>query len=550
LWIGLALAAAAVVAYLPALRGPFLFDDLYLPMTVRSVNDPWIVYVKRGVRAVTNLSLLTDYAIWGLNSTAYHVVNLCFHLLNGWLVLRILRKLLIRAGRPENQAAYGAVFGSALFLLHPLQTEAVAYIASRSEVLCAFFAYAACLVFLPSKSADRMGWGRALAILFLLGLGMTSKEPAVAMAGVFLLLDVWFSEGLGVRNVAAKWKLYVPMILGGGAAGAAMIRIVGREGSAGATAGISPLDYLFTQFKAIWVYVQMYVLPFNLNLDHDFPRTKAPGDLLAWLGLLGLIGVVACAWIYRRRYPVATLGALMFLVLLAPTSSILPIADTLADRRVYLGSIGLAAIAAEFVSRMKRDALQISGLIALLAVLCGITAVHAGLYTSALAMWQSSVELNPNNSRAHFHLADAYYQQGRCQESLQHFETAGRLKTPDIRLLVNWGLALDCAGNSEAAVTKLRQATDLNQGSHAWRVLGMILGKRGELAKSMDALNQALKLNPQDENALVYRGDAYLLSGQPLQALADYEEALRLNPSDEAALQGKRTALRAQRAPK
>lgn len=145
-WAGLALALAAVAAYLPALSGPFLFDDLNLPMLAANADTiPWIFYLRRGVRAVTNLSLVADKTLWGLNPAPYHVLNLLLHLVNGWLVFGIVKKLLERAGRGSARAA---AFGAGLFLLHPLQTEAVAYIASRSEVLCALFAYAACYVFL------------------------------------------------------------------------------------------------------------------------------------------------------------------------------------------------------------------------------------------------------------------------------------------------------------------------------------------------------------------------------------------------------------------
>jgi len=548
-WLGLVLAAAAVAAYLPALGGPFLFDDFGLPMLSTNVNDTWVSFLTRGVRAVTNLSLLADKTLWGLNPAPYHFINLLLHLVNGWLVFGILRKLLARAGREEYHAALGAAFGAGLFLLHPLQTEAVAYIASRSEVLCAFFSYAACLVFLSSGD-DGIEWGRALGVLVLLALGMASKEPAVAMAAVFLLIDLWFSEKLSLREVLAKWKLYTPMFAGGVVAAIAIFRIVGLEGSAGATAGISPMDYLMTQFKAVWVYVRMFAVPFGQNLDHAFPVTRAPGDALSWLGMLAVIVVCAAAVFYRRRYPVATLGALMFLLLLAPTSSIVPIADTLVERRVYLGSIGLAAIGAELVSRMKRDHARTAALAALLVVLGVITMVHNNTFTSARAMWQASVASNPGNARAQFQLADAYYRDGQCQESLSHFDAAARLNKPDYRLLVNWGLALDCAGNAEGAIAKLRQATQVEHNSHAWGVMGMVYAKRSETDKALDALNRALQINPGDEAARVYRGNVFVLIGQPSQALPDYEEALRINPSNEAAMQGKQAALRARDAAK
>ena len=542
-WAGLALALAAVAAYIPALSGPFLFDDLNLPMlTAQADVLTWTFYVRRGVRAVTNLSLLADKTLWGLNPAPYHALNLLLHLINGWLVYGIVKKLLERAGRTPAAAQWGAWFGAGLFLLHPLQTEGVAYIASRSEVLCALFAYAACWVFLHSKEEEGAALGRTAAILLLLGLGMASKEPAVAMAGVLLLADVWFGEGLNWRRAMGNWKLYGALALGGLAAGYKIYQIVSREGTAGASAAVSRADYLVTQFKAIWVYVRMVFVPAGLNLDHAYPVTKAPGDALAWLGLVGLAAVIVGAFAWRKRYPAATLGALTFLVLLAPTSSVVPIDDRLAERRVYLGFVGLALMAAEFVSRMNEERWKQAALVGVLAVLGLATAVRSSAYGSAEAMWASSVSANPENGRAHFQLAYVYYTQGRCGEAAAQYGDAAKYGKTDYRLLVDWGLALDCAGDSQGALEKLRAATGLERDSHAWSVMGMVLAKRNETAKALEALNKALEINSSDEAARVYKGNVYVMMGQPAAAAAEFDEALKINPANEAALQGKRAA--------
>lgn len=539
----LCLAVAAAVFYAPAMSGPFLFDDLNLPMlTAQADVLTWDFYVKRGLRAVTNLSLLMDKNVWGLNPAPYHVLNLLLHLANGMLVFLILKKLLERAGRATEEAGrVAALFGAGLFLLHPLQTEAVAYIASRSEVLCALFAYAACYVFLQAGE-EGVGVGRTAAILALLGLGMASKEPAVAMAGVLLLADVWFGEGLDWRRALKNWKLYGVMALGGLAAGYKIYQIASREGTAGASAAVSRGDYLVTQFKVIWVYVRMFFVPLGQNLDHAYPVTKAPGDALAWLGLAGLAALVAGAFVWRRKYPLATLGVLTFLVLLAPTSSVVPIDDRLAERRVYLGFLGLALVGAEFVSQMSEARWKKPALAAVLLVLGVLTMARNRAYGSAEAMWASSVSANPENGRAHFQLAYVYYTQGRCGESAAQYGDAARYGKTDYRLLVDWALALDCAGDSQGALDKLRAATGLERDSHAWSVMGMVLAKRNEAAKALEALDKALEINPSDEVAHVYKGNVYVMTGQREAAVAEFDAALKLNPANEAALAGKRAA--------
>jgi tetratricopeptide (TPR) repeat protein len=381
----------------------------------------------------------------------------------------------------------------------------------------------------------------------LLGLGAISKEPAVAMAGVFLLVDLWFGEKLNWMAAARNWRLFGAMTVAGIAAVGKLYEIASREGTAGATAAVTRWDYLVTQFKVIWTYVRMVVLPVGQNLDHAYPATKAPGDLLAWFGLAGLAAVVVGAFVWRRRYPVATLGALMFLVLLTPTSSIVPIDDTMAERRVYLGFVGLAAIAAEGVSRMKRDPARLAGLGVVLLVLTAATAARSSDYASGEAMWASSVKANPSNGRARFQLGYAYYRDGRCREAATEYGESARNGKTDYRLLVDWALALDCAGESEGALEKLRQATTLERDSHAWSVMGMVLGKRKEPEKALEALAKALELNPGDDAALMYRGNVYLMQGEREKALQDYESALRINPSNDGAQQGRRAAQSAEK---
>jgi tetratricopeptide (TPR) repeat protein len=117
--------------------------------------------------------------------------------------------------------------------------------------------------------------------------------------------------------------------------------------------------------------------------------------------------------------------------------------------------------------------------------------------------------------------------------------------SPDYSLLVDWALALDCAGRLDEAEEKLRQATALERHSHGYAILGRVLAQKGDLNRALEVLNEALQINPSDANALVYRGNVRLLRNEPAEALADYEAALRLQPGDSAALKGRQSALRA-----
>jgi tetratricopeptide (TPR) repeat protein len=523
-----ALLAAALAVYLPAMNGPFLFDDLSLPILGGRPPDEWTFYARRIIRAVFNLSLLADYHLWGLNPAPYHWLNWVLHAANGFLAFLILRGF---------KVSYRlSVLCAGIFWLHPLQTEAVSYIASRSEGLSVLFSYSALLLFVARDRQARLSWPRTLGILLLMGLGALSKESAVAMAGVFVIIDLL--EGR-LRRLLSNWKLYLPMAAGGAAAAYHFIGIASREGSAGfGLQGVKPLDYLWTQFQCIPIYLRFYVLPWGQNLDHGFPVAKAPLDFLSWVGLAFLATLTGLSWRYRAAYPLLLPGLLTFLVLLTPTSSIVPIADTLVERRMYLPFIGLLLATAALLERMAWNAARSAGAVAILALLAGLTGVRNQIYTSSIAMWQ--------DSRAHFQLAYAFYREGQCAEANKYYEAAAALNKPDYELLVDWALSLDCAGSPQAAVEKLRAATALKKDSHAWATLGMVYGKSGRPAEALDALNQALAINRHDANALAYRGNVYLVGGRAAEAIADFEAALSISPANAIAAQGLAAARAAQ----
>ncbi|MBI5087201.1 MAG: tetratricopeptide repeat protein [Acidobacteria bacterium] len=541
-WLAPALALAALIAYLPALNGPFLFDDLSLPMLNPANALTVSGYLTRGVRALSNISLLADRSLWELNTFPYHLQNLLLHLASTLLLFLVVRSLVERLVR--ERAPVAAAFAAAVFLLHPLQTEAVSYIASRSEVMQVFFALLAYWLFLGTGT-QAMGWGRAAAVLGALGLGVLSKEPAVAMVAVFLFTDYLLDPDGSLRRIRANWRLYAPLAVAAVAGGAFIYRIASREGTAGIGIGVSPTDYLCTQFQTIWVYLRLFILPWGQNLDHAFPVVKAPGTALSWAGLAGIVLLLAGAWVGRRKYPLAALGIFAFLVLLTPTSSIIAIADMLVERRVYLPSLGLALVLAEIVIRLKPARGQFAWLSVIVLALAGLTMSRNNVYASTTAMWKSAVDANPANYRAQFQLAYSYYEQGRCTEASDHYGAAAQLRKPDYRMLVDWSLALECAGNAEMALEKLQQATKLERNPHAWSQIGMIYGKRHQLDNAMEALNQALAIDPRNETALVYRGNVRVMQGQPSAALADFDLVLAMNPSNQMALQGRTAALQA-----
>jgi hypothetical protein len=423
---------AVYQVYSPALNGPFLLDDSYLPYMlpnfyVLPIGD-WI----RGLRPLLMFSYWLNFKQSGNEVTyGYHLTNVILHFLNGALIYLAIRKALswISIERPRQEIL--AVFSAALFLLHPIQTESVSYVASRSETLSVFFVLAAFVVFLYRRSASA-GVGIAITILILFGAAILTKEHTAVLPALLLITDYYWNPGFSLEGIRRNWKLYVPILIGGATAVALVFRMLSTAGSAGF--GIQDFtwyQYFFTQCRVIWDYLRLFLLPFGQNLDYDVPVSRGILDHGAIFALIGLIAVSVLAWIYRRRFPLASYGWFTFLILLAPTSSFVPIRDPIGERRLYLPFIGLLFITVEFLRRWKtRQATLIAVLGLVVAAEAVLSYQRNQLWSSAVDIWKDTTDKSPAKLRPRFQLASAYYHAQRCGEAVEEFAKAAQLETP------------------------------------------------------------------------------------------------------------------------
>jgi len=179
---------AAIVVYAPAMRGEFVLDDLALPLAAADGPNPLAGWWW-GPRPMLMLSYRLNGMLFGTSPGAYHAVNLLIHVANACLVLLILRALLERSGWSGSRLRLAAAAGALVFLVHPLQTESVSYIAGRSESLASFFMLLAYAVFLYDRSGS-ISWRRALIVVAIFAVAVKTKENAVALAGILLLTDL------------------------------------------------------------------------------------------------------------------------------------------------------------------------------------------------------------------------------------------------------------------------------------------------------------------------------------------------------------------------
>ncbi|HZT40289.1 MAG TPA: tetratricopeptide repeat protein [Bryobacteraceae bacterium] len=533
--------------YQPAIRGPFLYDDRYLPFFAPEFASAPLWNWIAGVRPALMLSYWANFQLVQLDPYWYHVVNVFFHAGNAILVWLIALKILEWAGVPKTQRAVLAIFSGLLFLLHPLQTESVAYVASRSETQSLFFFLAAFAVFLYRPS-PAVSWPVATAVLILFAAACLTKEHAAVLPALLILTDYFWNPGFNLAGIRRNWRLYLP-VSALGAVGAAVIwRVLATSTSAGF--GMKDLpwrQYFFTQCRAIWTYLRMIALPYGQNIDHDFPISRTVFDHGALFGLIALAAVTIAAWVWRKRFPLAAYGWFVFLLLLAPTSSIIPIQDVLVERRVYLPFFGVTLICCELLRRapLGRPA-PVAALAAILLALGVVARQRNEVWSNAISLWKDATAKSPNKSRPHFQLAFAYYSEGRCLDAVKEYQRTSELDNKDDRLYIDWALAYDCAKQPEAALEKLRRATSISKTGLAYSLIGMVYAKQNRRAEALEALDQAERLDPNLEATYVNRGNLYLLSQEFDKAASQFRRALELNPADAIARNGLDMAQRRQ----
>jgi hypothetical protein len=340
-----------LVAYSNTFTASFHFDDnttIVENASIRQVTGDSLLEVLKGARPVVYLSIMLNYQLGGLNVVGWHVFNIGVHIINSIFVYLLILWTLSLPRFAKNYAARArrmALFGALLFAVHPIQTESVTYIVSRTELLATVFYLATVLLFIKGARTGKLSYAAGMFATSLLSMG--SKEWAVTLPAVLLLYDfLFFAEGK-VKPVLSRWHLYVATALPW--ALVAHHLDLTSEGGVGGVGfnlttqpGLTPWTYLLTSFNVIWTYIRLLFLPINQNLDYDYPIAKTLFEMPTILSLIGHIAVVAAAfWLWRgKKWTLIPFGLAWFYIGLSPTQSFVPIKDMIFEHRAYMPSIG------------------------------------------------------------------------------------------------------------------------------------------------------------------------------------------------------------------
>ena len=497
----LAAIAAAWFLYSPALRGGMVLDDLSLPLSQAADRQPLSSYLV-GLRPVLILSYRLNGQLFGETPTSYHLVNLLIHLFNCVLVFLVLRRLLRMADWAESRSRTGAAIGTLVFLIHPLQTEAVSYIAGRSESLASLFLLLAYAIFLYRRR-EAISFPESIGVLLMFGLAVKTKENSVSLAGILVLTDLMWPKAFSLQGLRKNWRLYALMLPGALVAVVSIFRMLSTAGTAGfSVASFKWYEYAFTEARAIFVDIGMVVLPLGQSLDHDFAPSRTIFDHAAIVYVALLCGLVAAAVLLRRKLPLASFGLLMFLTWLAPTSSVVPIDDALVERRMYLPLLGLILIGCEIVDRLKLRRPAVYGLVTVIILGFGSFCYERNrLWGKPETLLAQAATEATHNPRPLLNFADILIQHNRCDLAVPYLVRAERILPGSYFVKAGWGRTLACLGRSEEAIKLLQEAAQIRPCSQVYEWIGLVFGQMGRLDEAREAIQKSLELDPESAEA-------------------------------------------------
>jgi len=491
-----------------------------------------------GVRPILIFTYWLNYKISGNLPTGYHVLNLVIHTINTVVIFLLLFRLLELAGWTGVRRTVVSGIGATVFLVHPLQTESVSYIAGRSESLAATFVILAYLVFLYRR-APGISWRESAIVLLLLAAGLGTKENAIAMVGVLILTDIFWPVPFSTDGLRRNWRLYV-LMAPGAIAGAFMIaRVLARSSSAGFALPVTWYQYGFTEARAFFTYLQLAVLPIGQSIDHDYAVSHSIWEhgTIFHLLLLALLAVLCIGW--RRRYPLACFGLLITWILLAPTSSIVPINDPLVERRMYLPLFGLILIGCELAARVRVSARTGWSIVSVMVVTYGVLCYQRNqLWSQPSQLWERAALQSTTNVRPYTNLVDELVQEHRCGEALPYLQRADATFPNDYAVQMSWGRALECLGKRGEALERLQRAAAIHPCSYVYQLIGLLYGEMGSYADAGKALQKAIEWDP----ASVGAHNAFALWNETVANLAaaekEYRTSLDLDKYDRTARMG------------
>jgi tetratricopeptide (TPR) repeat protein len=517
---------------------------------------------------LTWLSHMLDIQLFGLKAGGHHLVNVFFHIVNTLLLFLFLRRM--------TKTLWRSAFVAALFALHPLHVESVAWVAERKDVLSTLFWILTMGAYAYYRECP--GYRRYLLVIICFILGLMSKPMLVTLPFVLLLLDFWPLGRLlpakdagkdshhttrpedpvrkkrkGAVVSAAKateqeewpiiplrWTVLRPLLLEKApllalAAFSSVITIINQQ-MAMASLQALPVDTRIANALVSYVkYIGMMIWPLDLAVFYPHPY-KQP----VWLVLGAFIALVAATFLILRktnRFPYLGVGWLWYLGTLLPVIGLFQAGpQEMADRFTYVPMVGVLIMAAWGIpdalknwSRRKTALGVLSGVVILACAVLAWGQVQ--LWRDSITLFAHTLNVTTGNYITHNNMGTALSDQGRIEEAIAHYQSALRIAPRYVKAWNNLGIAYEASDQSAKAIETYQEALRLDPNdAETLNNLGSAYGKSGQTSKAIEAIEQALRINPMYDEAWNNLGNAYGGNGETAKAIEALQKAIRINP--------------------
>jgi Tfp pilus assembly protein PilF len=539
----LLLGLATIVLFLPASRFDFInYDDLdYVTenphvqagLTSQSIQWAFTAAHASNWHPATWLSHMLDTELFGHGPSGPHAVNILFHAINSLLLFVFLYQI--------TNGYWRSLFVAALFALHPLHVESVAWISERKDVLSTFFGFLTLMAYRrhvkqsnaqPSKSKVFY-----ILALFLFACSLMSKPMLVTLPFILLLLDYWPLKRLSVSPIRLILEKIPFLAL---STASCIITLRAQEKA------VQSLDHLSLGIRGINAinsyakYLAKTVWPVDLAIP--YPHTGV-GNLPLFCGaLLLMLAILVCISVLRKKLPFLVTGWFWYFGTLVPVIGLVQVGmQSMADRYTYLPLIGVFVVIAwsahELMLRMRwsRQIMAVCGVM-ILVPCAARTYNQLKHWKNSEALFRHAISVTKGNDLAHYNLASYLYEHGRVEEAIEHYRQAIRIRPSYNDAMNNLGVALASTGKLEEAATLIQEAIQrqpLKADSHY--NLGNVLVMQKKFHEAAEAYRDAVRLKSDYPEAHNNLGNVELALGNRASAMKHFREALRLNPHHEKA---------------
>jgi tetratricopeptide (TPR) repeat protein len=532
-WLGVTtLTVLTIFAYRPASQGGFVWDD------DRYVTHNYLLSVPDGLSRIwlsldapsqyfplTYTVLRVERSFWGFHPSGYHWVNILLHLANAFLVWALLARLKIP----------GAWLAAAIFALHPVQVESVAWISELKNVLMGFFFLLTLLFWVEYVDAR----SRPHRILYVAALGfyllaLSAKATACTLPAALLLI-LWLKEKPIGRRAFVEITPFVVLALGIG-----LVAVWWEKYHQGARMLVSlgPVERLLIASRAVWFYLGKIFWPAKLTFIYPQWQIDTTNPI-AYLGLVAVVAAVAII-LYGRRFfgRSVEVAALFFVATLGPLLGFIMLYTFrytfVADHYQYLASIGPIALASAGLMTLSRSGKSLqwsvvaSGFV-IVALLSLLTWRQSATYRDAETLWRSTIAKNSDCWMAYNNLGVVQFEKGKIEDAIEKYQQSLRLHPDYPEAHYNLGSALLQKGDADEAIRQCEEALKIQPDEpDAHIVLGNAFMAKQDVDRAIAHYLQALHLRPDDSNAHYNLGTALKQKGDVERAAQEYEKALEL----------------------